>query len=110
MFIVNNPFAELSTLISPSVMQAYVVLMILLVIIGTFLDIRHKQSARYFFENARKAQRNAKREVSSGEKAGLAVKTLTNEVLASSESMCVDASHICSRCTASFSSSSRARS
>lgn len=82
---VNNPFAELSTLISPAVMQAYVVLMIILVIVGTLLDIWHKQSARYFFENARKAQQNAKRQVGSGEKAGLAIKTLTNEVLTSSE-------------------------
>jgi hypothetical protein len=85
MFINNNPFAELSTLISPSVMQAYVVLMIFLVIIGTLLDVWHKQSARYFFENARKAQRNARRQVGAGEKAGLAIKTLTNEVLTSSE-------------------------
>ncbi len=85
MFFSSNPFAELATLISPSVMQAYVVLMVLLVIAGTLLDIWHKQSARYFFENARKAERNAKRPVSSSAKAGLAIKTLTNEVLTSSE-------------------------
>ena len=82
---VNNPFAELSTLISPAVMQAYVILMILLVIVGTLLDVWHKQSAKYFFENAKKAQQNAKRKVGSGEKAGLVIKTLTNEVLTSSE-------------------------
>ena len=68
MFFSSNPFAELATLISPSVMQAYVVLMVLLVIAGTLLDIWHKQSARYFFENARKAERNAKRPVSSSAK------------------------------------------
>jgi len=83
--LTNNPFAELSALISPSVMQGYVILMILLVIGGTVLDMWHKQSARYFFENSRKAQEGAKRSVSSGEKAGLAVKTVANEVLTSSE-------------------------
>jgi len=83
--VTNNPFAELSTSISPSVMQGYVVLMILLVIGGTILDMLHKQSAKYFFANSRKAQENAKKPTNSGQRAGLAIKTLTNEVLTSSE-------------------------
>ncbi len=81
----NNPFADLSALISPMVMQGYVVLMVIAVIVGTVLDILHKQSAKYFFENAKKAQADAKRPLSSGKKTGLAVTTLTNEVLTSSE-------------------------
>jgi hypothetical protein len=80
-----NPFAELSSFIPVAAMQGYVVLMVLLVIGGTILDTIHKGSAKYFFENAKKAEKNARRTVSSGEKAGLAVKTLTNEVLLSSE-------------------------
>ncbi len=83
--LTNNPFAELSALISPSVMQGYVVLMIVLVIVGTILDMMHKQSAKYFFENSKKAEKNATRTVSGGEKAGLAIKTVANEVLTSSE-------------------------
>ena len=83
--LTNNPFAEVSAFISPSVMQGYVILMILLVIGGTALDMMHKQSAKYFFENSKKAQKNARRKVGTGKKAGLAVKTLTNEVLTSSE-------------------------
>ena len=80
-----NPFAELSAIISPEIMQGYIVLMVILVIGGTILDMMHKQSAKYFFENAKKAQKSAKRQLSGGEKAGLAVQTLTNEVLTSSE-------------------------
>ncbi len=80
-----NPFSELSGFISPMAMQIYVVLMALLVVGGTVLDMMHKKSAQYFFENAKKAEKNAKRTVSSGEKTSLAVKTLTNEVLTSSE-------------------------
>ena len=83
--MLNNPFAELSGLVSPAVMQAYVVLMIILVAGGTILDMLHKRSAEYFFANAKKAQASAKREVSSAEKIGLAVQTLTSEVLTSSE-------------------------
>ncbi len=81
----TNPFAELSASISPDIMMGYVVLMVLLVIGGTILDTIHKGSAKYFFENAKKAEKNARRSVSSGEKASLAVKTVTNEVLMSSE-------------------------
>ncbi len=83
--LINNPFAELSAFLSPGVMKAYVILMILLVIGGTLLDIMHKQSARYFFENSKRAQKNAKKQVGGGKKVGLAVKTVANEVLTSSE-------------------------
>ena len=83
--LTNNPFAEITALISPSVMQGYVVLMILLVIGGTVLDMVHKQSAKYFFANSKKAQEGAKVKVGSGKKVGLAVKTVANEVLTSSE-------------------------
>lgn len=81
----SNPFAELSATISPQIMQGYVILMVLLVIGGTVLDMIHKKSAQYFFENAKKAQKNAKRSVSTGEKAGIAISTVANEILTSSE-------------------------
>jgi len=81
----SNPFSELSELISPAVMQGYVILMFLLVIGGTALDMMHKKSAQYFFENAKRAKKSAKRTVSGGEKASLAVQVLANEVLTSGE-------------------------
>jgi ABC-type multidrug transport system fused ATPase/permease subunit len=81
----TNPFVELSELIPQTAMQVYIIFMFLMVIGGTLLDVMHKKSAQYFFENAQKAQASAKREVSSGEKTSLAIKTVTNEVLTSSE-------------------------
>ncbi len=81
----TNPFAELSATISPDMMQMYVVLMVILVVVGTVLDMMHKKSAEYFFENAEKAKKSAKRTLSGGEKASLAVATLANEVLTSAE-------------------------
>ncbi|MCW8908668.1 MAG: adenylyl-sulfate reductase [Sedimenticola sp.] len=83
--IANNPFAELSAVISPSIMQGYVILMVILVAVGTILDMMHKKSAQYFFENAKKSEKNAKRTLSGGEKSSLAVQTVVNEVLTSSE-------------------------
>nr|WP_321527562.1 adenylyl-sulfate reductase [Sedimenticola selenatireducens] len=83
--IASNPFAELSAVISPSIMQGYVILMVILVVVGTILDMMHKKSAQYFFENAKKSEKNAKRTLAGGEKASLAVQTVANEVLTSSE-------------------------
>ena len=81
----TNPFAELSASISPDIMQAYVILMVVFVIGGTILDTLHKKSAKYFFEKAEKAAKSASREVGGGERKSLMLKTLTNEVLTSSE-------------------------
>jgi hypothetical protein len=83
--ITTNPFAELSGFISPDAMQIYVILMVILVVGGTVLDMIHKKSAQYFFENSKKAEKNAKRTVSGGEKVSLAVQTVASEVLTSSE-------------------------
>ena len=83
----SNPFAILSESLglAPSVMQAYIILMVLLVIGGTLLDVAHKKSAKYFFEKGQSLKKLAKREVGGGEKIGIAVSTLTNEVLTSGE-------------------------
>ena len=80
-----NPFAELSALIPPAILQGYIVLMFILVVGGTILDMMHKKSAQYFFENSEKAKKSAKRTLSGGEKTSLAVATLANEVLTSAE-------------------------
>jgi hypothetical protein len=79
----NNPFAELSASIPPTVMQWYVVLMILCVVGGTLYDVWHKKSAKYFFDNWNKAKSQAKQP--GGNVGSLAVQTLASEVLASSE-------------------------
>jgi len=81
----TNPFAELSAIIPPDVMQMYVIVMAVLVAGGTILDMMHKKSAQYFFENAQKAKASAKRSVGAGEKVGIAVATIANEVLTSGE-------------------------
>lgn len=83
--ISSNPFSEIAEFISPLVMQGYVILMVIMVVGGTILDTMHKKSAQYFFENAKKGQKKAKRTLSVGEKSSLAVKTVANEVLTSSE-------------------------
>jgi hypothetical protein len=79
----TNPFAALSASIAPAVMQAYVVLMIVLVAAGTLFDIVHKGSAKYFFQNWRKTQKSG--EVGGGEVISIALQTAAVDVLASGE-------------------------
>lgn len=80
-----NPFAELSSTVSPAIMQTYVIIMIALVVGGTLFDIVHKKSAKYFFSNWRKAGEKGSREVGGGEIVGIAVKTAVVEVATSGE-------------------------
>jgi hypothetical protein len=85
MMFTSNPFAEISTSVPPAVMQAYVVLMILLVAAGTLFDVVHKRSARYFFDSWRRSQGKGSRQLGGGELLSIAVKTGVVDVLASGE-------------------------
>jgi len=81
----SNPFAELSASISPSVMQAYIVVMIILVAAGTLYDVVHKKSAKYFRENMRRAKSRATQQVGGGQMLSIAIKTAVVDVAASGE-------------------------
>ena len=83
--LTSNPFAELSVLVPPTVMQVYVVIMIILVAGGTLFDILHKKSAKYFFNNWRKARNSGARQIGGGEAVSLAVQTVVVEGLMSGE-------------------------
>jgi hypothetical protein len=81
----SNPFAELSTWIAPSVIQAYIVLMIILVLAGTIIDVLHKKSGKYFSENMRKSKAMATKKVGVVGMTSIAVKTAVVDVAASGE-------------------------
>ena len=81
----SNPFAELSAFIPPTVMQTYIVVMILMVAGGTLFDMLHKKSATYFFRAWRNSKGKATRRLGPGEMTSLAIRTAVVEVLASGE-------------------------
>ena len=83
--ITTNPFAELTATVPSIAMQLFVIPMILLVIIGTFMDILHKKNVQYFFQNAKKAKKSATRTLGSGEKVSIIVKTVVYDVGTTSE-------------------------
>ena len=80
-----NPYAELSASVPPSVMQAFVIVMIILVAGGTIFDVIHKGSAKYFFQNWRKAKSKKTEEVGGGEMISMAVQTAVVDVMTSGE-------------------------
>jgi len=79
----SNPFLALSASIAPSVMQTYIVVMIILVVAGTLFDVVHKGSAKYFFQNMRRTK--SAKPVGGGELVSIAVQTAVVDVLASGE-------------------------
>ena len=80
-----NPYADLATVIPSFLMQYFVIAMVLLIIIGTGLDIMHKKNVVYFFRNAKKAKKSAKNELSPGKKTAVVLKTVVHDIATTSE-------------------------
>jgi len=80
-----NPFAILSETVPAFAMQTFVIVMGLLVVLGTMFDIIHKKNVKYFFENAKKAKKSAKKILTTGEKATVVVKTIVSDIVTTSE-------------------------
>jgi len=83
--ITINPFSILSEFIPAIAMQTFVIVMGLLVILGTLVDIIHKKNVKYFFENARKAKKSAKKILTPGEKTTVVFKTIVSDIATTSE-------------------------
>ena len=83
--LINNPFNEIAAIIPPVAMKTFVVVMVLLVIAGTIFDVIHKKSAKYFFENMKKAKSDGVREIGGGEQIKIVCATAAHDVLASGE-------------------------
>ena len=81
----NNPFADLAAFLPPIAMQIYIVLMIVAVVIGTILDMLHKNSAKFFTRKSDASQVAATRKLSGADKASLAVKTIAIDVATAGE-------------------------
>ena len=83
--ITNNPFSALSETVPTIAMQIFVIVMGLLVVLGTLVDIIHKKNVKYFFENAKKAKKSAKKTLTTGEKTSVVIKTIASDIATTSE-------------------------
>ena len=80
-----NPFADVATIIPAFLMQYFVIAMVLLIVIGTGLDMLHKKNVVYFFRNVQKAKKSAKTELSTGKKTAVILKTVAHDIATTSE-------------------------
>ena len=80
-----NPFYILADSVSPIFMQIFVILMIALIVIGTVMDMIHKKNVKYFFENAKKAKKNATKTLTTGERVKVLSKTIVSDIATTSE-------------------------
>jgi hypothetical protein len=81
----TNPFSILATTVSPIFMQAFVIIMAILVVTGTLLDVIHKKNVKYFFNNAKKAKLSATKTLSTSEKISVISKTIVSDIATTSE-------------------------
>ena len=81
----NNPFAVLAESVPSMLIQAFVIIMFSLVIIGTLVDIIHKKNVKYFFDNAKKAKLSATRELGTGERISVIAKTVVHDIATTAE-------------------------
>ena len=81
----NNPFSNLAEVISPLAMQGFLISMIILVVLGTLIDILHKKNVKYFFDNAKKAKKNAQIELSTAKRTSVILKTVAHDIATTAE-------------------------
>jgi hypothetical protein len=74
--LTNNPFSSLAEIIPAIAMQGFVLAMAALTLVGVLVDIIHKKNVKYFFENAKKAKKNAQVELTTGKRTTVILKTL----------------------------------
>ena len=67
----NNPFSLLVDAVSPLAMQGFIIAMVLLIAVGTIIQMIHHKNLTYFFNNAKKAKLAATKELGIGEKLSL---------------------------------------
>jgi len=83
--ITNNPFATLAETVPSIAMQGFVIAMAALTLVGVLIDILHKKNVKYFFENAKKAKKNAQVELTTGKKTAVILKTVAHDIATTSE-------------------------
>ena len=81
----TNPFSVLAETISPLAMQGFLIAMIILIAAGTIIQMISHKNLTYFFNNAKKAKLNAKKELGVGEKVSIVAKTTVYDIGTTSE-------------------------
>ena len=66
-------------------MQGILIAIIVLVAVGTIMNIIHKKNVKYFFDNAKKAKKNAQIELSTAKRTSVILKTVAHDIATTAE-------------------------
>ena len=81
----TNPFLVLSESVPVVAMQGFIIAMVVLIALGTIVQMIHHKNITYFFNNAKKAKLQATREIGTGEKVSIIAKTAVVDIGTTSE-------------------------
>ena len=81
----SNPFSILANSVSPLAMQYFIIAMIILIVVGTIIQMIHHKNLTYFFNNAKKAKLSATKELGIAEKTSVIAKTTVVDIGTTSE-------------------------
>jgi len=76
----TNPFSILAETVSPFAMQSFIIAMIVLIALGTIIQMIHHKNLTYFLNNAKKAKLQATREIGTGERVSILAKTTVVDI------------------------------
>jgi hypothetical protein len=76
----TNPFTALTVLVSPAVMQGYILLMAIAVAVGTAFDVLHGKKAKFFLQDRKRSKAAAKRQLGARDMAAIAARTLLIDI------------------------------
>ena len=81
----SNPFSILAELISPLAMQGFIIAMVVLIGLGTIIQMIQHKNLTYFLNNAKKAKQSATKELGLSEKTSIIAKTAVVDIGTTSE-------------------------
>ena len=81
----TNPFAMLSEVLSPFAMQSFIIIMVVLIALGTIIQMIKHKNLTYFLNNAKKAKLQATREIGTSERVSILAKTTVVDIGTTSE-------------------------
>ena len=81
----TNPFSVLAEVVSPLAMQGFIIAMVVLIALGTIIQMINHKNLTYFLNNAKKAKLSATKELGLGEKTSIIAKTTVVDIGTTSE-------------------------
>ena len=81
----TNPFSLLSDVVPTLVMQGFIIAMIVLIILGTIIQMINHKNLTYFLNNAKKAKLSATKSLTTGERIAVISKTIASDIATTSE-------------------------